>query len=375
VIHSYLEYYSHPTIKNAKRLWESIREYDYHEPLDDLIAARKVIKPKLHLADRYLFSNGTVGKTRAYLIGPHADFWIKQIEDFVKYRTTRYINILDLLSFNHHKIARMPEPITDDSYYYIAAADYRQIDKFIQELARLGNYGFNAAPNTWLYLLSLPAFREFLSSRQIICLSTGWDGFYKQPPTNIHMNDNMVNWTTGMNFYTCQYGTRHYLQTFAIAPEGIVNLLNLACQPVLPVDDLMQISPVVKRCQCGRNFREISYFPHYIWLPKSSDGEIIYDLQLADHFKASYLNLQFIQIGQTIDVLYISNSNNDLLEHDQNIITTFFESHGLETVFKRDKYRSINRKYHVFLRIAAPTTYKSWNLVCTNSQPSSQPTI
>lgn len=360
MIDNYLEYYTNPTIKNAKRLWESIKESDYREPLDNLISTRQAIQPKLHLASRYLYSNGTIGKIRSYPIGPHADFWIKRIEDFVKYRTTtKYIKILDLLKFTQHKIANSSE-IDDLCYYITAAADYRQIDRFISELAKFKGHGYSAEPNTWLYLLSLPAFRELLSSQKAICLSTGWDGFYKQPPTTVHMNDNMVNWTTGMNFYTCEHGTRHFLETFATTPSGIVNLLNLAGPPILPVDDFMQISPTVKRCACGRNYREISYLPHFAALPKSIDGETIYDLQLADKLKASYLNLQFIQVGEVVDVLYVSNSNNNLISQDIDMITTFFGSRGLKTAFKPNKYRSINRKYHVFFRLLAPATYKSW---------------
>jgi hypothetical protein len=356
MLKAYTEYYRQPSLQNAKKLWEQILNYDYKEPLDELASLRSSISPRLQLSDCFLSSNGSIDGVRQYTFGPHTKFWLRQIEDCTKYRlTSKYVLLNTSFKTRNTEFIFKKVPlseVSDDAVYYVGSIQLQlpgAIEFLINKLQRIGKHTIYTFPNNWLYLLSRPEFREYLSNSQTSGMSTNWEGFYPTPPTDIHFNDNMVNWTTGMNFYTCPHGTKHFLPLFVPTPEGIVNLINLTRPALWPVDDLMIISPETKQCPCGRPFREFEYTPHINKSVVSSNGKIIYDLSLANRLKSSYLSLQFIQYGKVVHVLYIADRG-----LDKEIIKEYFGEHGLKTKFIRDRYLELNDKFPVFWGVDKP---------------------
>lgn len=327
-------------------------EHDYND-ISELAEIRKSIAPQLQLADTYLSSNGSTGSVRLFTFGPNSRFWLTTIEDHIKYRPqSKFVGLhpsilVSTAEFNFTKHACAPEN-TIPTQYVVAIQLHRSgaINYLIEQLQRIRNSTIFSTPVNWLYLLSEPNFRNFLESSSASGMSTNWEGFYRNPPANFHLNDNMVNWTTGMNFYTCPYGTRHYLPTFVVTVDGIVNLLNLAGPAILPVDDAMDISPNTCECQCGRTYRPFTFIPHINQCIRSATGEPIYDLQLANQLKSKYLNLQFIQEDQTIHVLYITTDH----PQDMPFLTEYFDKHGLRVEFIPNKYYILNSKLPVFWR-------------------------
>ena len=359
MISKYQKYYRQPTIQNAKDLWHSISTYDFSEDLDRLAELRIRIPPRPQSADILLYSNGSTRTARQYSFGPHSGFWLNQMEDHVKFRQdNQYITIFPSIMSKTRSFTKTPDKFQELNatipIHYMASVSFLEPDAtsyLIDNLRKVGQFGLFSEPNNWLYLLSQPEFREFLVDSQLTsAMSTSWEAFYKKPPPNTHFNDNMINWSTGMNFYTCPQGTKHFLPTFVPitrggTPYGIVNLINLSVPAIWPVDDLMTISPEIKKCTCGRNYRPFTFIPHIDNTIISSSGKPIFDLGLADQLQGSYLNLQFVQYKQKIYVLYISTT-----EPDTEIITEYFAMHGLQTQFIKNAFLGLNKKYPVFWR-------------------------
>ena len=364
----YQQYYYNPTLQNAKNLWYSITTYDFTEDANELIELRQSIPPKPHLTDIYLASNGSEKASRKYTFGPHSGFWLRQMEDHVKFRlNNQYTTIFP--SINAHKIPSFTrayiairESNSTIPIHYMASAAFKQPDAIkylIGQLQKIGPFGLFSEPNNWLYLLSQQEFREFLINSQLTsAMSTNWEAFYRRPPSSIHFNDNMINWTTGMNFYTCLYNTKHFLPTFIPTPNGIVNLINLTRPAVWPVDDLMIIEPETKKCICGRHYQPFAFIPHINRSIRSATNEIVYDLGLANRLRSHYLNLQFIQYKQIVHVLYITASK----EPDIETITEFFARHSLHVEFHRDKYLKLNQKLPVFWSSNTLPKYRNFSM-------------
>jgi len=365
MIDAYLRYYQSPTLKLAKQLWTKIAEYDYSEPFTELLEYRCKLAPQLHLSDYSLASNGTSGYIRYFTFGPHTEFWLTQIEDFIKCRRqNKFVSIMAIPYMggvcDHQRIP--PSQIREDAVHHIISAPLHKpngLDFLITRLSALEEYAISTNPNNWLYLLSSQRFREYLCQHTpTMATSTNWEGFYKTPPPNIHFNNNMVNWTTTMNFYTCEHGTKHFLPTFIPTTNGIVNLLNLSRPALWPIDDHMHIEAAIRQCACGRKYQQFQFVPH-IAHSVTKNGQTVFDLELANRLHATYLNLQFIQHGNTIDILYIgTNQPDDTLHH-------YFSKLGFSTSYISDKYYRMGAKLPVFWNAFTTPQYKDWrdNLV------------
>lgn len=344
------------------QLWDAIVAYDFETPLEDLIGLRQQYGAQLQLADYFFTSGGTSREPRTFPFGPNSEFWINSLEDHVKYRQQTLFVALNMPMFQLAKSFSMEEhdPIGTIPHKYFISAQLDQpgaIAYLIYQLEQIGKCTLFAHPNCWLYLLSDPMFRYYLSHSQISAMSTNWEAFFAHQPKRLHFNDNMVNWTTTMNFYTCEHGTKHFLPTFIPTTNGIVSLINICQRPIMPVDDLMILADDVEQCQCGRKFRKIQTFiPHIENTIRAKDGTIVYDLGLADRLQAKYLNLQFIQTSDdVVHVLYVCDG-----EPDIDILTNFFATYGLSVRFLPSTFSLQRNKLPVFWRPNRKIYYCTW---------------
>jgi hypothetical protein len=357
---AYAQYYADPSFVNAEALWDCILKYDFTESLDGLVELRKRIPPQPHLADFVFHSNGSTGQPRHFQFGPHCGYWLRQIEDIVKYRrTNRFVYLANSIT-THDRHLRFGElPADYNSFPYAASVrfDYSDAVPFlIDKLQNIGEFGLDTSPNNWLYLFSNNKFVNFLCrSRLTSALSTCWELICKDPPFGIHLNDNMVNWSTCMNFYTCSHRTKHFLPTFVPTKFGIINLLNLSQPAMWPLDDLMVIRHPVLVCPCGAAYQHFRFTPHVTHTIRSSSGQIVHPQELAKQLMSCYINLQFVQLGQTVDVLFIVDG--DML--DTSIISEYFATYGLKTNFLRNKYFKIVSKLPVFWQTTQLVSYRT----------------
>lgn len=89
-----------------------------------------------------------------------------------------------------------------------------------------------ATPSVWVPLTTHDYGIEMLSRNQDkiqSIINTDFDMFLrKKNLPKIPLNDQMIDWSSGGNFYTCHYGVRHWLPLFSIHDGKYNNLLNLS---------------------------------------------------------------------------------------------------------------------------------------------------
>jgi hypothetical protein len=360
---AYLRYYRDSSFENARALWDSILGYDFSDDLFNVGRLRRSFSARSHLVDFTLHSNGSTVGPRQFGFGPFSFFWLQHVEDMVKFRgVNKFVYILNSVSSGDRVSHFSALPVRGWSTlptHFLANVPFEQVDAIpflIDKLGKVGDFSLTTWPNNWLYLFSDSVFVDFLRGSKLgSAVSTCWESFCKVP-LGIHFNDNMVNWSTCMNFYTCVTGVKHFLPIFVPMVDGVVNLLNLSGPAVCPVDDLMVLEGSVRSCRCGRKYLPFSFVPQVRNAIRGVDGEVVFTPELAGLLLGRYMNLQFVQRGGVVDVLYILVGG----VLDEEIIRDHFGGFGLVTNFVRDRYFQVGAKLPVFWRVSGGVEYRVW---------------
>lgn len=167
-----------------------------------------------------------------------------------------------------------------------------------------GNVSLVTTPNTVFNLLRRkPLVTHLLQRPGITLSSTNSEPFY---PQILPVNDTTIVWSSGLNFFTCRYGNKHFLPTFTQTDGQCQNTLNLL--PGLPDDDRLEVGAYLGRCGCGRDRMKISFLPHVRRLPQVG-GRFLYDLSLADRLVGCYKSIQFVEVGGTVNVCFVNDDH------------------------------------------------------------------
>jgi hypothetical protein len=336
LVYTYRKYYRTPTPATALELFKCLRDYDfsdYHICQEQLYS---YWQKAAVVTDRTPFySNGSsFGERRLYQFGPFANFWLKKIEHYLLTggRFDQTFCIYDHFPLPGPRLSVTP----DIKYTYHFQGDLRS-SEVVTALCQHLNYikkptALCALPTKWLWLL-YPGeiLQTILQHPHLYIASMDWEPFYRTP-TGLWVNDQMMNWWTGVNFYTCPHNTKHILPTFLHKNDRLISLLNLADKQEHPLDDLVALGDR-ELCPCGRYFIKFNYIPHVNHAIRGPNG-IVYDPLIINKLIGHYQNLQFIQ-EQTgeVNVLFILPDNQPIPDTDQQIITTFFKQHGLAVYF------------------------------------------
>jgi hypothetical protein len=157
----------------------------------------------------------------------------------------------------------------------------------------------------------------------------------------MHFNDQMINWKTGVNFFTCSFGGRHFLPIFARVGSFYYNLLNLHRTPI-KIDDEFQIKSNFKICPCGRPCCDFVFIPHVKDFLAGYDYDEL--MGLRNVLSSKFRWIQFIQDGTRIEVYYEVSGFADMDEHDQDVIRTTFQN----PIFRKGSYFQVGAKYPCF---------------------------
>jgi hypothetical protein len=137
----------------------------------------------------------------------------------------------------------------------------------------------------------------------------------------IHLNDQMIDWKSGINFYTCTNNQKHFLPLFSIRKNHYKNLLNLTDYKSSK-DDFIKINPKPIKCECGKIRCEFEFIPHY---KNFIDGFNYEDcLDFANKISSQIRWFQIIQINKKMHVFYENNQNHNLLDVDAEKIDIMF---------------------------------------------------
>lgn len=318
----YERYYRNPNVSNAHKLLDAILTEDYNPGWhQELIELHKFYLSNNHSTVKLLTSGTTSGVRTNYQFGPNPEFWIKSLETFTKFDRSK----LTVIRTRHFDVSSR----TDQCYisregscwFYnafiiINRFSPRTVEMLCSVLDNVDGV-LLANPNVWLYLTNSPLFVDYIISNRdrLSIASTNWEAFFKRDhlvKAGVLVNDTMINWYEGINFYTCKYGNPHSLPTFAINGDNVVNLLNLAGEPVA-LSDLVRVGGI---CQCGRKI--VSVIPHYRRQPKVG-GRYIYNTKMVESLRSAFYNLQFISSNR-LNLFYSAES---LVESDFDIIRSY----------------------------------------------------
>lgn len=317
----------------------ALKQYDFSDYYAVMEELAKLRPYKCGKVMKLLTNGTTTGIAKTYTFGPISA--LPQIE--LALQTTEPSYIIWLNAYNERNIS----DLTDNKHLFHNITfnlklqfDNTNLHILLQHMKSIhGKISLVSKPLSLLYLSNCPAFLNILDTfqEQISIISTSdWEPLFRKLPLTqrgIHVNDNMIDWGTGINFYHCSHQQLHFLPTFIYDNQKVRNLLNLTTYKRYHSDDIINLGTVVP-CSCGKNRMEFSFTPHqalqisnYLTLKP-----LIYDTleQLID----PYINLQFIETSDTMNILYTLSTTRSMSDHDQHLLT---KTLPLPVVFQKDK--------------------------------------
>lgn len=339
IVEAYSTYYKIRSLPAAKELYKAIYLYNFSNYISDMECIYSMYKNldidsfKLQGCASLKSGGTTALMQREYVFGPYAAYWISAIESSIKYK--KYYKTISIYNGFWNKSINIDFKIEDERIIY----DYKNqhhINELIKYINLSPRLNISCIPTVALHLCQTHAVREALINNKCIINTTGWSAFYKRNEllnNNVHINDNMVNWNSMANYYTCQYNRHHFLPTFYISNNSIINLLNISGL-YSDMDDYYKVDDTPKMCRCGRTYHSITYIPHYKYsIISNSTSTVIRDITIIERLESKLSNLQFVQeSADQINVLY----EGELTVHDKKYIQDYFNNHRFAVDFIDD---------------------------------------
>jgi S-ribosylhomocysteine lyase LuxS involved in autoinducer biosynthesis len=365
------EYYMYPNYSNLECLFKELQTYDIcnFKNQEKELLFLWTNKPLTLHTNIFLPSNGTTsGQINRYKFGPHIE-WIEKIERILRKpkgeaKVIYFENKFDKTKNNFNPNFNKSLPNEPFYNYFLTISSIKEsvvdfIVNKIEDIATNDKVIFWSNPRDLSFLMNSELFFNFCkeNKEKISITSTCTEPFYKKQKfieNGIHVNDHMVDWSTGINFYRCQYNGTHFFPIFARKDNQVVNLLNLSADDPVEMQDHFEILNS-NECECGKTKHDIKFIPHLKTVIKNNDT-IWYNPEFAEKLQGDYQNLQFIQEDDTINVLYSGE-----IEKDMDIIKDEFFMIGLKVKFFKDISFVITTKNYAFYNNKLQLPYNFFN--------------
>lgn len=338
MLKEYKQYCDIPSLSHAKDLLEALTAthiIDNQEFLDLWEHGCRTKHKSVNLT-----TSGSTGRPKTYPFGPNSEFWLGSLEKLTKWQNkqkpvyirNRLLSYPNQRSFGvHFEVADPQEPLFS-AFLNVSHFDHYNVLCLINILDIIKAECLLANPNVWLYLLADDRFSYYVEKRGLRIISTNWEPFFKK---SVLVNDTMINWYNGTNFYTCRFNNKHFFPFFAKKQKETINLLNLNKGHWLH-DDLLIENGI---CECGKTI--CHFIPHLKSQPRTQ-GRLLYEPKLAESLTGRYQNLQFIMRDKPY-ALFVGT----ITQEDRHLINDHV---GAEVVFLEGKSLKIGQKYPVFYR-------------------------
>jgi hypothetical protein len=324
VLENYYNYCHYPTLARAESLWESITDSpgDFFKILDEIYFVRQTAPPYISKDSLLLYSSGSTGNVRKYGLGPFGTFWLESVEKKIKNPDNRcHVWVQRTVGFHRYKPV-----VSDGDWIYDHRVFGNSLDagELIGALDKLPHpLIVNSTPSFFLALLKDDDFCRWARSRDCRFSSTVTSSFY---PSRLAVNDNMIDWSSGYNFYHCSHNKRHFLPLFAGTSE-VFNILNLCGESSAP-SDLLTMVGEQGLCDCGDWIVPTTFVPHVVTTIQTRDGFLSLK-PLADLLEERYESFQVVQRrDDLVDILYIKLDYTSM-KHDKDIVEDFLRKNGL----------------------------------------------
>lgn len=304
LLSSFISYYK--TQKFNQDIIDEILNYDFVD-YEDLMSTIAGLKNAIEFQGNHFLvkSNGSMSNSSYYNFGPDFEHWCPSIEKILR-------NCFVSLRISHDNID------TEWNHYvrpfvffrngsYCAYLNMSSKRNLVQLNEIIGNlyekYGCPISicgkPSSWLLVSTSPEIMDSLKSCKPFIkslINEDWELWVKSNiRRQFYVNDQMIDWKSGLNFYTCEYNTKHFLPIFHFNKGHAVNLLNLKMSYV-KLTDSWQLTGNEKICKCGRKYIPFEFISH-------CKNNLPINKNIIEGFESSYSNLQFLK-GNQIKVFY-----------------------------------------------------------------------
>lgn len=281
-----------------------------------------------------LSTNGsTTGWPTRYAFSPFFEFWRTSIEHVLRFPDKENVDF---------SLANRTPSLWHD----------KQQDRILRLFEKKGPVALTGFPVNFMYLTTSRSLASWIRDCGAVqsIVSYNWEPFYRKRDLKdtIHINDQMIDWRSGLNFYTCTAYRKHILPTFYRKGGFIRNTVNLLGTS-LPEADLFKINNF-ERCPCGRVACNFEFIPHLSNTIQGEYGEIFYDPDFIEQLEGEYLNLQFFQDQSTQAVTIYVCSVIKTLSADLDCIASKMKELGLDYHFQMDRGVIIGAKMFNFWR-------------------------
>lgn len=352
----YENYYKEQTPESIDELFVELVHYDYSNYKDDIEEIARMHRRTICQGEgrAMLRTNGSSsGSRRDYEFAPHFYHWASKIEPFLRNMWAGK----SIFLFSGIGYGALPKK------FYISNVennkkDYETNGNFLDEdqLRELflfvnriyeehGRVNLSSFPHIWNVLLSNPVFNQMcLENKDKIWSLVNSDYDMLFSTKELYVRDQMINWVSGVNFFTCEHGFKHFLPTFYVGHKGCVSLINMYGEND---DSDHVVLGEVRSCECGRNSVPMDIIFHKENAVLGSDGNVLDFSGLANSLKGHYANFQIHQNEENV-ISVLMNPVRDLILDDIEAINSFFLDMKIKIM--TDKYYHIGSKRYCFWR-------------------------
>lgn len=314
----YEQYYTNPNESNLIKLWDQIKEFNDFDCWEPISLQIKEIRDYYNydVESSQLNTNGSVpGGLRSYTFGANFNKWLDRIERYL-----RTCGGLPGIVIHLNDSNDVGKTIQDAKELRINNRE-KNVDcsltcsiLHLNHMVRLNNLLKNEVGN--IFLMSYPltwlrcSFNDYMTTfvfnnvHNLRLVNADYECWVKTKfREKYFINDQMIDWFTGLNFYTCYFGNKHTLPIFCQSNEGCTYLLNQTVKGFQKCDDHFVINNTF-RCKCGKTAINLSFIAHQF-------NHLHFDRQIIDRLHASYLNLQFVEHDDKLHILYVIDRHNE----------------------------------------------------------------
>lgn len=360
LVRNYREYYREQSTQAFDSLFSCMLDYDFSSYREDIRRIFAMWREAKCVGDTSLLKSGgsTSGVPSTYEFGPNFRHIRLAIEGFLRMSYNKTILIggspgLEVVLYREED--NWPQ---FDMQVMCDWGNRVSVEKFFglfeKTFSSHGPINLVALPALWLSLTYDPLFLDWADANSPkIGALVNTDSVKCFNKTKCRTRDQMIEWGSGANFYTCGMGRYHFLPTFFCAsPSRCYNLLNVK-KNERDFDDFLSIGDEVDVCGCGKPKPRFSFLPHRHNFPLNEEGEFVDFDEVYDLIPLRTTSLQIHQslTGET-EVFYSSRGGEDepkgLIDHLRSLGVS-------KSTFTGGRYFSVGNKVPLFWRGGNPS--------------------
>jgi hypothetical protein len=301
---------------DTRSLIDFFDHYDFKGFKDELEEALNLFRKKEPVEQLLFRSNGSTGANTSYEFGSHP-FVVPTLESAM--RGMKGVRGLIRLNsaYPFYDTTRFEMMPWDDGSFLLKLdfTSKKSAEFFIDHVPPGSTV--ETQPHICRMMCAHEEIVRHISQNAVKVFSTCDDLSIKR--NAIPVMDRMIDWKTGVNFFECSFGSKHFYPIWIESNGRIVNLLNFADKEGHEMSDIFEardFSP----CECGRTAVDIRLVSHFRFKPEVKNGEKLDSAsikELAELIPEEIFHIQILEAQDKIKILadpFMSEKNSKKIE-------------------------------------------------------------